>query len=119
MIEYHPNSGKPPLILKFDARNVVKEPVEQAAEIAAQEEPADREPYRPFTTRLDFEFAELMLETQMNDAQKSTLIKLIHQVQSKPADFTLQSVGHLEKTWEYARTFRGVEVCSCLIFHLM
>lgn len=50
----------------------------------------------------------------MNEQQRSTLIKLVHQVQAKPSDFTIQSVGHLDKTWEYARTFRGLEVCHIL-----
>lgn len=51
-----------------------------------------------------------MLDAHMNEDQRWTLINLVNHVKSKPDDFTLQSVGQLDKTWEYARTFRGLEV---------
>ncbi|KAF9034047.1 hypothetical protein BJ165DRAFT_1410070 [Panaeolus papilionaceus] len=39
----------------------------------------DERPWRPFRTRLDFEIADLMLETHMNRRQVDTAISLIHQ----------------------------------------
>lgn len=92
------------------------EPVEYTTNNAPPAEPADKEPYRPFTTRLDFEFSELMLDARMNEGQRRTLINLVNQVKEKPSSFTFQSVSQLDKTWEYARTFRGLEVCLTVIF---
>lgn len=108
-IEYHPHTQKPPLILKFNARKIVKEPLD-AADNLPPAAPVEAEPWAPFDIRLDFEFAELMLDCLMNERQKKTLINLLKKLKKKPDEFTIQSFDHLDKIWHHARAFRGLPV---------
>jgi hypothetical protein len=108
-IEYHPHSKKPPLILKFDDCKIVKEPIAAVNDLPPAA-PAEEEPWAPFDTRLDFEFAELMLDCLMNERQRENLINLVKKLKQEPSEFTIQSVDHLDKIWAHARAFRGLPV---------
>ncbi|KAH6883656.1 hypothetical protein BKA70DRAFT_1378000 [Coprinopsis sp. MPI-PUGE-AT-0042] len=65
--------------------------------------PEQSEPWRPFRTRLDFELAELLEETNMNHRQKAALIKLFKRGIAEPGEFTIIDEVDLAKTWSGAR----------------
>jgi hypothetical protein len=73
-IEYHPKSGKLPVIQTFDEYTT-------GSEQASLRPPLDTKPWLPFCTRLDFEVAALTLECHMNRQQTDTLFKLIAHIQ--------------------------------------
>ncbi|KAF8896734.1 hypothetical protein CPB84DRAFT_1681981 [Gymnopilus junonius] len=99
-VEYHPKSHRPTKFYHLDDY--------AAQEGRPAEEPvADQEPWKPFRTRLDFEIAELMLDSHLNVGQSSVLLSLIRKAIAQPADFTLSSTDELEKFWTAARETRG------------
>lgn len=69
-IEYRPSSGK-------QSEVVTLEDFVRATPLDSTH-PIDPEPWAPFRTRQDFEFAELALETGMSKAKVNALIKLFH-----------------------------------------
>ena len=62
----------------------------------------DEEPWLPFQSREEFEFAEIVHDAAMNQGQINALIKLIHNCQAKPGSFTLGSCDELKSYWETA-----------------
>ncbi|EPQ59880.1 hypothetical protein GLOTRDRAFT_103770 [Gloeophyllum trabeum ATCC 11539] len=92
-IEWHPHSGRPPEIHRFaDYRREVD---------STPAPPPDSEPWRPFQSRLDFEFAELALRAGLTKAETDTLFTLCHRaVAGEP--FTLRDHAELTVTWESA-----------------
>ncbi|KAF9045535.1 hypothetical protein BJ165DRAFT_1415498 [Panaeolus papilionaceus] len=69
----------------------------------------DERPWRPFRTRLDFEMADLMLETHMNRRQVDTAISLIHQAigDRVSSEFTISNCNDLNRLWDHALAIRG------------
>jgi hypothetical protein len=95
-IEYHPNSNRPTEIHHFAEYGRTKTPLDR------QDSCLDREPWRPFRSRIDFDFAEFALGAALNREQTDTLIRLVHHVQQKQDTFTLASHAELTKTWKEA-----------------
>ena len=78
---------------------------------AEQLDPPDEEPWLPFRSREDFEFAEIVHDAAMNQPQIDTLIKFVHRCQEDPGKFTLRSSQDLRKSWEDASALlTGVSV---------
>ncbi|KAF8887634.1 hypothetical protein CPB84DRAFT_1749688 [Gymnopilus junonius] len=99
-VEYHPKSHHPTKFYHLDDY--------AAQEGQPAEEPvADQEPWKPFRTHLDFEIAELMLDSHLNVGQSSVLLSLIRKAIAQLADFTLSSTDELEKFWTAARETWG------------
>lgn len=71
-VEYHPRSGRQPQFFSFD------EYKSNFQDLDSVDIPVDPEPWKPFRSRLDFELAELILDTHMNKNQTNELISLIH-----------------------------------------
>ena len=94
-IKFHPNSGKPAQIFHFDEYT--------SSSKTSLNNPIDSEPWKPFWSHLDFEIAELMLDTHMNKSQTNRLLSLIHQRIKTPAEFTLENSTDLENVWENAQ----------------
>ncbi|CAA7262545.1 unnamed protein product [Cyclocybe aegerita] len=94
-IQYHLKSGKPEEIYHFHEYSPTKP---NNVDI-----PVDTEPWRPFHTQLDFELAELMLDTHMNATQTETLLSLIHQCIKCPDSLTISNMKDLNRVWEQAR----------------
>jgi hypothetical protein len=69
----------------------------------AMHEPEQAEPWRPFRTRLDFELAALLEDTNMNRKQKAAIIKLFKRGIAEPSEFTIIDENDLAKTWDGAR----------------
>ncbi|EDR00788.1 uncharacterized protein LACBIDRAFT_333831 [Laccaria bicolor S238N-H82] len=95
-VEYHPRSGRQPQFFSFD------EYKSNFQDLNSVDIPVDPEPWKPFRSRLDFELAELILDTHMNKNQTNELISLIHRCILDPKSFTLKNEPDLSKIWENA-----------------
>ena len=60
------------------------------------------EPWAPFRTREDFEFAELALETGMTRGQVNAMIKLFHKCIEEGGSFTIKNHKDMADTFEKA-----------------
>jgi len=95
-ITYHPHSKRDPAVIG-------PEEFKKGINDAASAELPDEEPWLPFRSREDFEFAEIVHDAAMNQSQIDNLIKLIHRCQENPGAFTLKSCRDLRNLWEDAR----------------
>lgn len=92
---YHPSSGRSSCTVNFeDYREQEENLCNSAYDIT--------EPWQPFKTRTDFEFAELAHETFMTQNQIEKLIKLIHFVADNKGEFTIKNHKDLTETWQKA-----------------
>lgn len=96
LIEYHPHSKKGTCILNPEE---FKESLNNFSEAT---EPLDAEPWRPFRSREDFEFADLVHDATLNQTQIKRFIKLIKRCQDVPGSFTLQSYSDLKDSLDNA-----------------
>jgi len=62
----------------------------------------DDEPWRPFLTREDFDFAELAHDAKLNQKQIERLIELFNRCQQQPGPFTIRKYGDLKRSLENA-----------------
>jgi hypothetical protein len=93
-VEYHPSSGRDTEILKLD---------EYQQSASGTSAPVDPEPWLPFQTREDFEFAEIALETGMTRKQVDALIKLFHRcIKKGEGSFTISSHKNMADTFKIA-----------------
>jgi hypothetical protein len=92
--EFHPASGKAPIIAHFDDYGCSQQ--------FKYNKPPDRTPWSPFKTRLDFEIAELILLAALNKEQTTTLISLLKRCAGGDESFTLRSHDEIKKKWEIA-----------------
>jgi hypothetical protein len=90
-IVYHPHSEKDTLILSPEE---FKEGLNPRSEPAG---PLDGEPWRPFSSRVDFDFAELVHNAKLNRKQIEGLIKIIQQCKDEPGLFTFNGYNDLKK----------------------
>lgn len=88
-IEYHPSSGREPETFAF----------EDFVRVAPDSPPypVDLDPWVPFNSREDFEFAELALATGMSKAQVNAMIDLFHKCIKKEGSFTLSNYAEMHK----------------------
>ncbi|THH27127.1 hypothetical protein EUX98_g7061 [Antrodiella citrinella] len=93
-VEYHPKSGRPTTIHPFEE---FKRDVQQEQDI-----PPSSEPWKPFQSRADFEFAEIVLQASLNTRYTDALIKLIRRVRDEQAKFTFTSHSDLKRSFETA-----------------
>ena len=95
-IEYHEHSSRECETLTFEEFTTV-------APVGVSPPPAGHEPWAPFRTREDFEFAELTRDTRMTRAQVDTLIGLFRRcIENGKDSFTLLSYNEMRKTLEVA-----------------
>jgi len=92
--EYHPNSGRSTKIESLeDYFERTSKPVSP---------PEDSEPWRPFRSRADFEFAKLALEAALTQGQVEQLIQLFGKCIQGEDSFNLKSHQDLRETWDAA-----------------
>ena len=92
--EYHPNSGRSTKIESLeDYFEHTSKPVSP---------PEDSEPWRPFRSRADFEFAKLALEAALTQGQVEQLIQLFGKCIQGKDSFNLTSHRDLRETWDAA-----------------
>jgi hypothetical protein len=92
--EFHPASGKDPVIEHFKDYGRAKD--------FAYNDPPNPKPWAPFESRLDFEIAELILLAALNREQTKTLISLFNRVADGREEFSLRSHDDIKKKWEKA-----------------
>ncbi|KAI0749834.1 hypothetical protein C8Q80DRAFT_1269641 [Daedaleopsis nitida] len=93
-VEYHPHSGKGTRTFRFH---------EFTREKKAFEGPIDHRPWYPaFQTRVDYEFAELVLAAALKHEQVDKLIKLIRTIENKDDEFTFNSHADVKQSWNNA-----------------
>jgi len=95
-IEYHPRSGRNTRVLSSEE---FKEGLSDRSEPT---EPPDTEPWRPFRSREDYEFAELAHDAALNRTHTERLIKLLQRCQDSPGSFTLRNYNDLKDSLESA-----------------
>ena len=66
--------------------------------------PESEEPWHPFATRLDFQFAELAVEARLNESHTRRFIDHIQEAAGRNPDseFTFQSMKEYEEAWDKA-----------------
>ncbi|KAI0814933.1 hypothetical protein BC629DRAFT_1436013 [Irpex lacteus] len=98
-VEYHPGAGMKPstIVYPFDQYRQVRPEVDFASTLD--------EPWRPFQTRGDFEFAEIVHESRMSHAATERLLKLIRGVQTGEVELTFNSQSDVRRAWEKASDF--------------
>ena len=95
-MEYHPHSQRSPKLAKLeDFRQ--QEPVEVRPPKSSLEDP-----WRPFQSRADFEFAELVLEAALNKRQVEKLIDIFERCKSGQDSFLIKNHKDLHDLWKYA-----------------
>jgi hypothetical protein len=63
-------------------------------------EPPIKEPWLPFRSREDFDFAEIVHNTAMNQSHVNDLIKLIDRCQQGMGSVTFKNYADWKQTWE-------------------
>jgi len=101
-VEYHPHSKKATETFHFENYKA-----NQPAKYAT---PIDPEPWKPFCSLLDFEFAEFMLEAHLNDSQCATLLSLVKCTNEDPKAFTFSNTKDLKECWKHARATKAYGV---------
>ncbi|KAJ6451940.1 hypothetical protein C8R45DRAFT_848162 [Mycena sanguinolenta] len=91
---FHPHSERPEVIMSFEEYRAAQVPPKRRLL-------NDEEPWSPFLTRLDFELAEFVQDTMLNEKQTNRLISLIRDCSANIEGFTLRSHSDLEKQWTH------------------
>lgn len=95
-IEYHPKSGMAPRVVSSE---------EYKASLVDESDPTsppDDEPWLPFKSREDFEFAELAHDAALNRPQIERMIKLFQRCQKMPGPLTFKKYNDLKESLEKA-----------------
>ena len=95
---YHPGSQQKTKVEHFS--NYMKT-LENTSEPQASEK-HDQEPFYPFATRLDFQFAEVALAAHLSRSQTEAMLNIIKEAVEGKSAFTLSSFSQLQKTWAEA-----------------
>ena len=91
-VEYHPHCKRSDELLSlYEYRN-------RREKVHLQ---VDEEPWLPFSTRADYEYADITLEAGLNASQSSRLILLIQRI-AKGEKFTLRNHAEVQKVWKEA-----------------
>ncbi|THH17156.1 hypothetical protein EUX98_g9183 [Antrodiella citrinella] len=91
--EYHPGSGIPTKTQRFEAFRRSEQ---------QRNTSLDGQPWLPFRTQANFEFAEIALDGALNRSQINALVKLFHRCINGQDKFTLNSYDDLRDTWHHA-----------------
>ncbi|KAF7296941.1 hypothetical protein MIND_00925900 [Mycena indigotica] len=94
--EFHPHSGLP---TQYIALNTY---IQLEALGATSRPPPVSEPWLPFDTRLNYEFADFANTNMLDKKAVNALISLINRVAASPAQFTVKNYDDLNKRWEQA-----------------
>ncbi|KAG1874106.1 hypothetical protein C8R48DRAFT_745988 [Suillus tomentosus] len=90
---YHPSAGHEPLLQTFEEFSVNSHPEEEL--------PVDEEPWCPFCSRSNFEFAEIALNATLNKSQIDALLALIGRISRGESRVTFSNDNELRKAWEH------------------
>jgi hypothetical protein len=96
VVEYHPHSGKTPQFLGSEGFKA------SLGNRSDPMKPPDDNPWGPFRSREDFEFADIVHDANLNRPQIERLIKFIRRCENTPGSFTIQSYSDLKDSLEHA-----------------
>jgi hypothetical protein len=92
-ITHHPRSNK-------DTQTMGREEFRKQVNVSEPTGPPLKEPWLPFRSREDFEFAEIVHDAAMNQSQIDNLIKFFQHCEQNPGKFTLNNCQDLKKSWQ-------------------
>jgi len=116
---FHPNTGIPPQYYHFDDYCGTESTPDVSSLPQSPERGEGDMPWRPFSTKLDFEMAEVMLDAHMNAAQIKRMLALVHEVVRHPETFTLVNLKHLSDIWDVARKTRTEMVSNTFLGQIL
>lgn len=100
-IEYHPSSQKSAVHMSLDDYLDLNPSANQEN---TDNNSQNHTPWHPFSSRLDFEIADLILDTHMNSKQTDGLLSLIQRCVENPQQFSLHNSEHISNIWKAAKT---------------
>ena len=106
-IEYHPHSGRPAEIL----------PLKEYQECRLKTEIPKlntQQPWKPFQTRAEFEFAEVTLKAGLTKNQADTLISLMKHCIKGEESFKIDSHAHICEIWNAGAVLHTAVGFSCI-----
>ncbi len=89
---YHPHSDRPTRVDTF----------EEYGNTHMAPPPAKADPWAPFSSCVDFEFAEIVLAAGLTSKQVNSMINIIGRVSEGSNPFTFKNHNDLRMTWEAA-----------------
>ena len=92
--EYHPNSGRGAKVEKFEDY--------REHSLKHNSVPEIKDPWLPFQSRTDFEFAQLALDAALTKTHVDKLIQLVERCIKGQDSFNLRNHQHLHDTWDAA-----------------
>ncbi|KAL1672401.1 hypothetical protein EV122DRAFT_224743, partial [Schizophyllum commune] len=96
-IEYHPSSGKAPVIMPLaDLRREGDDPSDTRSGSIR-----DQHPWVGFQTRLDYELCEFMLHARLSREEMKCLVQLVHRAQ-ETHEFTIRDLDDIDRRWNLA-----------------
>ncbi|KAH9848281.1 hypothetical protein C2E23DRAFT_739970 [Lenzites betulinus] len=91
----HPHAKLPPTIHHFEDFIRDSQPKVDPSSIP-------KRPWEPFNSRIDFEFAQFVLEAALNNGQVDRLLKLIACISEGRSDFSFKNSGDVKSAWDVA-----------------
>jgi len=110
-IEFHPSTGRPAVTDRFSA----------FTRTTSTPQLRDEEPWHPFLSETDFEFAEVVHQAALSKEQTETLLKIIWKVSSSNAKFSFKMYTDVCAAWTNAASLLTPvrSSCICAICKLM
>lgn len=97
-VEYHPSSEIPARTYRFDEYETQRPAAPSPGRILQ----LLGDPWHPFHSRDDFEFAEVVLEAGMSHKQISRLLEVVKRVQSGKSQLSFKSHNDITTAWQRA-----------------
>ncbi|KAI0684537.1 hypothetical protein BC835DRAFT_1292984 [Cytidiella melzeri] len=96
-VVYHKAAGRSSRIFSFNDFRQEKRTIDIGL--------SKSDPWKPFKSRLDFEFAEFTQKASLNQQLVNDLFKLVKDAVNTPANLTLKSADDVNTVWESAKLY--------------
>ncbi len=96
-MQYHPSTGRPPVISHFEDFQRHRNRPSHVNPNAFEDEP-----WKPFQTREDFDFAEVCLEAGLTQRQVEVMLRMIQNAKAGCSEISFQCYKDVETAWESA-----------------
>ncbi|KAL1938432.1 hypothetical protein VTO73DRAFT_11672 [Trametes versicolor] len=94
LVVHHPRSQIPPTVHHFN------DFIRSTPDVDPTK--LSKTPWKPFRSRVDFEFADFTQKTSLNQGQIDELLGLISRIVEGPSNFSFKSSGDVKGAWETA-----------------
>ncbi|RDX39862.1 hypothetical protein OH76DRAFT_1367092 [Lentinus brumalis] len=95
-IEFHPHASSTPKRYRFE--DFKKEDEARPPPVVP------RKPWLPFSSRIDFEFAEFCAEVGLNTSQLDSVLQLVQRIVADPKQLSFRSAADVRAAWENAKS---------------